>query len=267
MKILFQIIMGKMFCKLVFLLYLILLQVISSINSFAQTSARIENTGLEIDNGRLIISYDLVNSKPNERFNVWIEISQSSGQEIKAKNISGHLGKNIVGGKGLNIIWNFESEGVDFEGNVNVKVLAELVTVHNLKIERILIKSAVFPGWGLYDLEKVYPYLLIGAAGYGSLVAALIYNNKSNITYDKYLGANTIRERESLYDDFTKQEDAIKIFGISAAAIWILDIGWATMKYLNKTGKISSELNPHFRIGYDFYRYGSTPVLTFKYNF
>jgi hypothetical protein len=250
-----------------FMFYLILLQVTSNINSFAQTSARIDNTSLQIDNGRLIITYDLVNTRPNERFNVWIDVRKTTGQEIKAKNISGHVGKNIVGGKGLNIIWNFESENIEYEGNINVQVLAELITIHNLKIERILIKSAVFPGWGLQDIEKVNPYLLIGIAGYGSLAAALIYNNKSNITYDQYLESDEIRERETLYDDFNSQENATKIFGISAAAIWIADIGWATMKYLKKTSNVSSDINPRFHIGYDFYRYGSTPVLTFKYNF
>jgi hypothetical protein len=250
-----------------FMFYLILLQVTSNINSFTQTSARINNTSLQIDNGRLIITYDLVNTKPNERFNVWIDVRKTTGQEIKPKNISGHVGKNIVGGKGLNIIWNFESENIDYVGNINVQVLAELITVHNLKIERILIKSAVFPGWGLHDIEKVNPYLLIGIAGYGSLAATLIYNNKSNITYDKYLESDSIPVRAALYNDFTKQEDATKILGITAAAIWIADIGWATMKYLKKTSKVSSDINPRFRIGYDFYRYGSTPVLTFKYNF
>lgn len=259
--------MKVMLHKLVFLLYLILLQIISNINSFAQTSARIENTKLEVDNGRLIIIYDLINTRPNERFNVWVEIRNSSGQEIKPGNISGHIGKNIVGGKGLNIIWNFESEGIDYGGNVNVQILAELVRIHSLKIERILIKSAVFPGWGLHDIDKVNPYLLIGVAGYGSLAAGLIYNSKSSTTYDKYLESNDIKERESLYNDFIKQEDATKIFVISAAAIWIVDIGWATIKYLNKTGKVNANLSPQFHIGYDFYRYGSTPVLTFKYNF
>jgi hypothetical protein len=257
---------GKFYTP-VFLFYLILSQVTGNIDISSQTSARIDNTKLEIDNGRLIISYDLVNTKPNERFNVWIDISKSSGEEIKAKNISGHIGKNIIGGKGLNIIWNFESEGIDYEGNINVQVMAELVTVHNLKIERILIKSAVLPGWGLYDIEKINPYLLIGVAGYGSLAAAFIYYGKSNSTYDKYLESNKINERESLYNDFTRQQNAIKIFGISAAAIWIIDIGWATVKYMNKTGKPTSEMNPNFRIGYDFYSYGNTPVLTFKYNF
>jgi hypothetical protein len=255
------------FYNLIFILYLILLQIISNTNSFAQTSARIENTSLQLDNGRLIISYDLINTRANERFNVWIDIRKSSGEEINAKNLSGHIGKNIVGGRGLNIIWNFESEGIDYEGNINVHVLAELVTVHSLKIERILIKSAVFPGWGLYDIKKVYPYLLIGAAGYGSIAAALIYNNKSNNTYDKYLESDIIGDRESLYNDFTRQEDATKIFGISAAAVWIVDIGWATLNYLNETRKINAGLNPHFRIGYDFCRYGSTSMLTFKYNF
>ena len=175
--------MKKMSYKLVSLIYLILLMVIGNINSFTQTYAKIENTKLEIDEGRLIISYDLINTRPNERFDVWVDIRGPSGQEIKTKNISGHIGKNIVGGRGLNIIWNFESEGIDYEGNINVQVMAELVTEHNLKVERILIKSAVFPGWGLHDMDKVNPYLLIGVVGYGSVVAAFIYNNKSNIIH------------------------------------------------------------------------------------
>lgn len=267
-KILFKIIMKGRFYNLAFVLYLILLLATSNINSFAQTSARIENTSLQLDNGRLIITYDLINTRADERFNVWIDIRKSTGEEIKAKSLSGHIGKNIVGGRGLNIIWNFENEGIDYEGNISVHVLAELVTIQNLKLERILIKSAVFPGWGLYDIKKVYPYLLIGAAGYGSIAAALIYNNKSNITYDLYKEESyDVSKRESLYNDFTRQYNASKIFRISAIAIWVLDIGWATVNYVDKTREINAGLNPHFRIGYDFYRYGSTPVLTFKYNF
>jgi hypothetical protein len=259
--------MKERFYKLVFILYLILLQLIGNFSSFAQTLARIENTSLQIDNGRLIINYDLINTRADERFNVWVDIRKSSGQEIKAKNISGHIGKNIVGGRGLNIIWNFESDGIDYEGNINVQVLAELETVHNLKIERILVKSAVFPGWGLYDIKKVSPYLLIGIAGYGSIAAALIYYNTSNITWDEYDKSVDPNERNSFYNDYKTQYNTARLFAVSAAAIWILDIGWATINYLSETKKINAELNPHFRIGYDFYIYGGTPVLTFKYNF
>ncbi len=257
--------MKKEYYKIFVLLYL-LLSTICNKNIFAQTVAKIENTNLEMNSGRLIVSYDLINTRPNERFNVWIEIRKSSGQEIKARNISGHVGKNIVGGKGLNVVWNFGSEGLDIEDEINVQVMAELVTVNNLKVERILLKSVAFPGWGLYDMDKISPYLLLGVAGYGSLATALIYNGKSNTTYDNYLKSDG-NERETLFDDYTKQVNMTNVMGITTAAIWILDIGWSAIKYVSKTSNLDAGLNPKIHIGYDYDPYGQVPLLSLKYNF
>lgn len=251
---------------LIVLLYIVL-SIICCENTYTQTVAKIDNTNLEINEGRLIISYDLINAKPNERFNVWIEVKKSSGQEIRAKHISGQVGNNIVGGRGLNIVWNFESEGLNIEDEISVQVMAELETIHYLKIEKILLKSVVFPGWGLYDIDKLNPYLLIGAAGYGTLATALIYNSKSNNKYEEYKDSNEQQERADLYDEFTRQYSFTKVFGITTAAIWILDVGWAAIKYVNKTSKLDAGLNPRIHIGYDYDAYGQVPLLSLRYNF
>jgi len=260
--------MKKIFHMTVSLSFLFLLLPIDSINTLAQTSARIENTRLEIDEGRLIINYDLVYTRHNERFNVWVNITKPSGQKINTKNITGHIGQNIAGGKGLIIVWNYESDGIDYEGEVDVQVMAELMAASSLRIEKVLLKSAVLPGWGLYGMEKSSPYFLFGVAGYGSVAAALIYNSKSDKTYTDYLHSTDIYKRESLYSDYTRQTNASRIFGITAAAIWIADFGWATIKYLNKANTVAS--NPgriNIHIGYDYYAFGNAPVLSVMYNF
>ncbi len=259
--------MKKEFCKFIFVTCIILFSVIFCKTGYSQTSARIENTKLALDRGRLIISYDLINTRPNERFNVWIEIRKSSGQELKAGNINGHVGNNIVGGKGLNIVWDFDSEGINIEDEVNVQVMAELVTVHNLRIEKVLIKSAVFPGWGLYDMERASPYLLLGVAGYGSLATTLIFNDKSNTTYNDYLNSDNPDEKNALYDDYTSQVNKTNMMGITTIAIWILDLGWTTVKYISKTSKLNAGLDRNIHIGYDYDAYGQAPMLTLKYKF
>jgi hypothetical protein len=251
-------------CLSFFLLFLS----IGNKSSVAQTAARIENTRLEIDEGRLIITYDLLYARNNERFNVWVNISKSSGQDIDPKNITGHIGKNIAGGKGLIIVWNYDSDGIGYEGEVDVQVMAELMVTSSLKIERVLLKSAVLPGWGLYDIDKTSTYFLMGAAGYGSIAAALIYNGKSDRTYSDYLDSEDIPERESLYNDYTRQVNTSRVFGIAAAAIWIADFGWATLKYMNKVNTIASVPNRiNIHIGYDYYAFGNTPMLSVMYKF
>lgn len=235
--------------------------------TYSQTAAEIDNTSLEIDRGRLIISYDLVNTRPDERFNVWVSISRSSGQEIKPRNISGHVGHNIVGGKGLNIVWDYEGEGINMDDEVNIQVMAELITVHNLRIEKVLIKSVVFPGWGLYEMDKVSPYLLVGVAGYSTLTTALIYNGKSNNTYDEYTDSDEPTERAALYDDFTKQYNLSRALGITTAAIWVLDLGWSAVRYIGKTSKLNASLDRNIHIGYDYDAYGQVPMLSLRYKF
>jgi hypothetical protein len=251
-------------CLSFFLLFLS----IGNKSSVAQTAARIENTRLEIDEGRLIITYDLLYARNNERFNVWVNILKPSGQEITPKNITGHIGKNIAGGKGLIIVWNYDSDGINYEGEVDVQVMAELITASSLRIEKVLLKSAVLPGWGLYDMDKSGTYFIMGAAGYGSIAAALIYNSKSDNTYADYLNSNDIIERESLFNDYTRQANTSKVFGIAAAAIWIADFGWATIKYIKKVNTVASvpaRINIH--VGYDYYAFGNAPVLSLMYKF
>ncbi len=260
--------MKKGYFKFIFVLCILLFSLIDCEMIYTQTAAKIENTSLEIDRGRLIITYDLINTRPDERFNVWISISKSSGQEIKARNISGHVGNNIVGGKGLNVVWDFEGEGMNVDDEVNIQVMAELVTVHNLRIEKVLIKSAVFPGWGLYDMDKVSPYLLVGVAGYSTLTAALIYNGKSNTIYEEYLDANDDpNEASALWDDYTKKVNVTNIMGITTAAIWVLDLGWSAIKCVSKTGKLNAGLDRNIHIGYDYDAYGQVPMLSLKYKF
>lgn len=260
--------MKRIFYLAAYISFFVLLMAAGNKSVIAQTAAKIENTRLEIDEGRLIITYDLLYARNNERFSIWVNISKPSGQKIDPKNITGHIGKNIAGGKGLIIVWNYESDGIGYEGEVDVQVMAELMVTSSLKIERVLLKSAVLPGWGLYDIDKSSTYFLMGAAGYGSIAAALIYNGKSGRSYSDYLDSDNILERESLYNDYTRQINTSRVFVITAAAIWIADFGWATLKYLNKVNTVASvptRINIH--IGYDYYAFGNTPMLSVMYKF
>ena len=260
--------MKRIFYLAAYISFFVLIMTVGNKSVIAQTAAKIENTRLEIDEGRLIITYDLLYARHNERFNVWVNISKPSGQKIDPNNITGHFGKNIAGGKGLIIVWNYDSDGIGYEGDVEVQVMAELMVTSSLKIEKVLLKSAVLPGWGLYDIDKTSTYFLLGAAGYGSIAAALIYNGKSDRSYTDYLNSNDILERESLYNDYTRQVNTSRVFIITAAAIWVADFGWATIKYLNKVNTVASVPNRiNIHIGYDYYAFGNTPMFSVMYKF
>jgi len=139
----------------------------------SQTLAKIQNTNISLDNDRIIITYDLDDAQPGEKFEVWLNITDASGVLIQGRRFSGDIGNNIEGGEGLVIYWNFEEDNVTLSDEISIQVMAESLYKKEISYIKALALSTVVPGWGLAKMEDKKLYGLIGLAGYGFIAAGL----------------------------------------------------------------------------------------------
>jgi len=232
-----------------------------------QTLARIQNTNISLDNDRIIITYDLADAKSGEKFEVWLRITGSDGVLIQGRSFSGDIGKNIEGGEGLVIYWNFTEDQIALSDEISIQVMAESQNKRELSYIKALALSAVVPGWGLAKIEGKKLYGLIGLTGYGSIAAGLIYTLNSKNTYKNYDNSNLIVERETLYNDYISKKNTGEIFGWSAAAIWVADIVWMSLRYGKSKDDPQASVSRRVSLGCTYCTVSETPVFTMNIRF
>lgn len=247
------------------LLYLALL--LSALNTYGQKPAEIQNTSLTLDNDQLVITYDLTNTKSGEKYYIWVEIKDKEGNKLEPKHLSGQVGNDIIGGKNLIIVWDYTREDFEVDAEINIQIKARLLLKAYPSYGSVLFSSVVFPGWGLSKIDNKKTYLLMGAAGYGSIAASYVYYSKSRKTYDNYKDSDVTSERDALYDEFTKQNNMSNVFAITAASIWAVNIIWTSVKYFNNKNKQLTYVQPKYSIGYTVDNYSKAPAIIFRYRF
>ena len=112
--------MGKPLASLLLPLLLLV-----SVACFGQRHTVITHPHAEMEDGLLHISYDIINSGPEDRFYVTVLITDTYGKEVHARSLSGDVGTNISGGKQKEIIWDLKSDQVILEDAVEVVILLE----------------------------------------------------------------------------------------------------------------------------------------------
>ncbi len=94
----------------------------------SQTAVKIPKPELEVQGNRVKITYDINDSKPNDKFIVWIEILDANGRSIDPKSITGDIGKQIKGGKDKEISWDSEADGIVPSEGMSIQIYAELIS-------------------------------------------------------------------------------------------------------------------------------------------
>ena len=232
-----------------------------------QTLAKIQNTNISLDNDRIIITYDLANAKPEEKFEIWLRITDADGVLIQGRSFSGDIGKNIKGGEGLVIYWNFAEDQVMLTDEISIQVMAESLIRKELSYAKALGLSIAFPGWGLARMEDKKLYGLMGLAGYGSIAAGLIYTFNSKNTYEDYGNSNLSAEREALYSDYISKKNIGEICYWSAAAIWVADIVWMSVKFGKSKDDTEASVSPRISLGFTYSMAYETPLFSMNIRF
>ena len=63
-------------------------------NSFcyAQTTMRLSKPRLELKDNNINIFYDILNSIQTDKFRIWVEITDSTGNKVNARSLGGDIG-------------------------------------------------------------------------------------------------------------------------------------------------------------------------------
>ncbi|MBA7538725.1 hypothetical protein ES705_31002 [subsurface metagenome] len=200
-------------------------------NCYAQTTVRLSKPRLELKDNHINIFFDILNSRQTDKFKIWVEIIDSTGNNIDARSLRGDIGENVSGGSNKKITWDLTADSIYLDAGIYVQVNAEILTsAETAKIVRpvksisrggVFLKSLIFPGWGLSRISKGKPHWLKGVAGYGCIAASFIYNKKAVSSYDAYLNSNDIQEIETFYENSVKYDKLSEVFAYAGIGIWV----------------------------------------------
>lgn len=263
--------------KKTFIIIFLLVLFLNNPFCIAQPTVKISKPRLELEDNHINIFFDILNSRQTDIFRIWVEITDSTGNNIAARSLSGDIGDNVRGGDEKKITWDYAADRIYPETGIYVQVNAEIITtiqskdmkMPEIKISRggAILRSTVFPGWGLSRINKGKPHWIKGVAGYGCIAASVIYNRKAVSSYDDYDKSEDISQRDKLYNNSVKQDNLSEIFAYTAAGIWMIDLIWTiagSSKQKNETNfsqarrfSVYPVYEPHMR----------AQMVTFTYTF
>ena len=59
---------------------------------YSQTTVRLSKPRLELKDNRINIFYDILNSRQTDKFRIWVEITDSTGNKVNARSLGGDIG-------------------------------------------------------------------------------------------------------------------------------------------------------------------------------
>lgn len=255
-------------------------------------------------NDSLIIRYDILGAQSGDNFNVRLEITDAEGNKINPQTVKGDVGDSIRAGKNKQITWNLSADNIFLNTSINIEIVARKIIMpakvtgekdvtekipdeekqeivkespkdtkimstapSKVKTGKHLLQSAVFPGWGLTSLSKGKPYWLIGVAGAGCIASSVYFNYQASSNYDNYLDTYDAEKIDTYFNKAKTQNNISKAFAVTAAVIWVADLGIVGIKTSNmnkstagnklNTVSISSYIEPNT----------NSPVISLYFNF
>lgn len=233
-----------------------------------ESKAKIQNVDFMMINDQLVINYDLVNTKPRERFNITVNIFTVAGKEIDAQAFSGDVNSDVSGGYKKKIIWDIQKDIAYIEDEIIVRVLAELQNPKIIKPTSkgtALFLSTLYPGWGSAKITRKKAHVLKGLLAYGCVAGAVVYNYKAYDNYEKYKNAFEVNESDKLFEDAENQRMISEVFLYSAVAVWSLE--YLNILLAKNRTRTTAGLNNNISIDYAYNKIANTPVVTLKINF
>lgn len=287
--------------KKVFIIIFSLIISFSYSNCRAQEIVKVSKPILNLNNNNVTILFDILNGNQADRFNISLEVTDSTGKQINAQTLTGDIGDNVSGGSGKEIAWNLTVDNVVVKAMLYFQVSAKLVvpeksiveivpadnkaafgseessvitnsTEANEKTEKlsrsgVVSQSLLLPGLGLTRINNGDPHWLKGVAGYSCITASLIYNSASNKSYTDYQQSTDLQDRDDLFNTSTKQKNISNTFLYSAIGVWVIDFIWtlADSKELSKDLKYSQTKGLSFNSSFN--GEAQLALLSLRYNF
>ena len=260
--------------KYIVSLFITLFLAILSFECPGQQDPRFSKPALILKDGYLLISYDILGSQPSEEYQIRIEATDSQGDIIEARSITGDIGPGVSGGDKKLIQWDVGADGVAMDRGVYVQVIGEKTSVNNSvaefrEISRMgaVVRSAAFPGWGLSKLNPGKPHWVKGVAAYGALGSSFILNQQSYLNYQNYLDSTDETERSNFYDKSNRQEQLSVVVAFASAGIWAADLLWTFIGAKTRVMDSAGIQPKRISIGTDYETAANIPLLSLRYVF
>jgi hypothetical protein len=94
---------------------------------YSQTSVKVSDPRLEMVGNTIHISYDILNSDPDEKYIISVAIKDEDGYAINARALDGDIGEAVSGGSNKQITWNLEADNIFLDAFVFVQVNAKVI--------------------------------------------------------------------------------------------------------------------------------------------
>lgn len=253
---------------------LILLLICLFLEGNAQQNVEFSKPEWSLEETSIIISFDILNSGPSDKFIVIIEVIGPDGKRIIPKAINGDIGEDISGGSNKIIKWDLESDEIPMNSILTIelvgkKIVKEEVVADGVQITRFgaMVRSVAFPGWGLSLVNPGKPHWIKGIAGYGAIGGAIVLNQSAQANYNKYLDSSSESERRDFYNKSVNQEQFSTILAYTAGGIWVVDLIWTLVGTKSLAKQSTSMQHKGFSFSPGYETVGNTPMLTLRYDF
>lgn len=199
----------------------------------------VSNVSLINTGSSLAIKYDLNTNNQTDIFEVSIKVFRQDGTEFKTKTITGTIGKNQTAGNAKLIHWFAYKDGFLIDEDIFVDIIVRKQN-YEVPLTSHLIKSAVIPGWGDYNLTNGKFHFLKGLVGYGLVSSSIYMNQQAYNNRQDYLNATQTDVRNKKYDTYTQQNTSSYILAGIAVAWWAYDF----YSVIQKRNKLNKEISP-----------------------
>lgn len=253
---------------------------------YSQSSLKVSEPRLEMVGTKIQITYDILNSIPNEKYEISIDIKDEAGNIIDAKALEGDIGENVIGGINKQIIWDVEADNVMIDAYILVKVKAwaiappapvivddivkeEPPATGNTKTYNrtgIILQSGAFPGLGLSRVTGK-PHWIRGVAGYGCISASIVLNRQAIITHNSIDDLDNFDDIINANEKSVQQDNISEVFAYAAIGIWVSDLIWTIVgtRDLNKPTFSADVSGFSFSSAID--PLSNAPMVSVKYRF
>ncbi len=94
-----------------------------------QTRELITRPYLKLVNDSLIIKYDIISNNADDKYDVWIEITDATGKKINVYSVQGDIGNDIKAGLNKKIVWDLAADNIFLNANINVEIIAKKIII------------------------------------------------------------------------------------------------------------------------------------------
>lgn len=228
--------------NLIFCLILFLISTFT-VTQAQRNQVNTANIDFQYTNGKVTITYDIVNPASNEQYNINVSIFRENGAKLNVLSLSGDLFE-IKGGNGKTIIWEQKKDGYVLDEKIYISLA--IATKVSIPITTHLVKSAIYPGWGDYRIRNGKYHFLYGMAGFSAIGTAIYLNNQANKNYNEYKNSFDFSKSNSLFNKSKQQQNFSYVFAASACLVWTIDLASLNQKAKRVRKEITEENSRYY---------------------